>query len=94
PNRGSVIIDTLSDGDVLGWSWLFHPFQWHFNARALEPTNAVEFDARALRDKKSEDIYFGYTLLQRTARLLESRLEATREHLVEVLASPDYQQQV
>ena len=30
---GSVIIQTLRDGDILGWSWLFAPYRWHFDAR-------------------------------------------------------------
>ena len=33
-NRGKVVIDTLHGGEVLGWSWLFPPHLWHFDARA------------------------------------------------------------
>ncbi len=28
----SVKIDEIGDGDLLGWSWLFPPYVWHFMA--------------------------------------------------------------
>ena len=31
-----VVIDTVSAGEPLGWSWLFPPYLWHFTARATE----------------------------------------------------------
>src|SRR5262245_41096750 len=29
-------VQTLRNGEVVGWSWLFPPFVWHFQARAVE----------------------------------------------------------
>src|SRR5437867_2913938 len=29
-----VKIEEIGDGDLLGWSWLFPPYAWHFTARA------------------------------------------------------------
>ena len=37
PARGPVMIETLEAGEVVGWSWLFPPYRWHFDARALSP---------------------------------------------------------
>jgi CRP-like cAMP-binding protein len=31
-----ITIEEIHDGDLLGWSWLFPPYAWHFSARALE----------------------------------------------------------
>ncbi len=42
--RGSVIIETIEAGEVLGWSWLFPPYRWHFSARVVEPTRAIALD--------------------------------------------------
>ena len=36
PGRGAVTIETIDDGEVIGWSWLFPPHRWHFDARALD----------------------------------------------------------
>jgi CRP-like cAMP-binding protein len=38
-----VIIETIGPGDLLGWSWMFPPYVWHFTARAVEPTEAIFF---------------------------------------------------
>src|SRR5437762_5866694 len=38
-----VLIETLGAGDVLGWSWMFEPYAWHFDARATRPTRAIFF---------------------------------------------------
>jgi CRP-like cAMP-binding protein len=38
-----LIIETISAGDLLGWSWMFQPYVWNFTARAVEPTDAVFF---------------------------------------------------
>ena len=32
---GTRVIDRIGSGEVLGWSWMFPPFRWHFSARAL-----------------------------------------------------------
>ncbi|MGE5407410.1 MAG: cyclic nucleotide-binding domain-containing protein [Syntrophothermus sp.] len=34
PGRGPLTIGTLGEGAVLGWSWLFPPHRWSFDARA------------------------------------------------------------
>src|SRR6266536_1581393 len=45
---GTVSVQELGAGDVLGWSWLFPPFFWHFQARALDPTGAILLDSAHL----------------------------------------------
>jgi CRP/FNR family cyclic AMP-dependent transcriptional regulator len=83
---GSIIIDTLTDGDVLGWSWLIPPYNWHFDARAMELTRAIALDGRCLRTKCEQDRHLGYELLKRFAHVMEERLEATRIRLLDLYA--------
>ena len=78
PPRGSIIIQTLSEGDVLGWSWLFPPYRWKFSAKAIESTRAIALDGKCLRGKSEEDHDLGYELLKRFARVIQERLQATR----------------
>lgn len=82
--RGSLIIDTLCDGDILGWSWLIPPYNWHFDAKAVELTRAIALDARCLRTKCEEDHDLGYELLKRFAQIIEDRLQATRIQLLDL----------
>ena len=35
PQRGALTIETLHDGDLVGWSWLVPPYRTMFDARAL-----------------------------------------------------------
>jgi CRP/FNR family transcriptional regulator, cyclic AMP receptor protein len=82
--RGPLTILTLEAGDVLGWSWLFPPFRWKFDARALEQTRALALDARCLRTKCEEDHDLGYELLKRFVMVVEQRLQATRFQLLNI----------
>ena len=45
-----VIVETIRAGDLLGWSWMFPPYTWHFTARAAEPTEAIFFYGTILRE--------------------------------------------
>jgi len=87
PTRGPVIIDTLDAGEVLGWSWLFAPYRWHFDARAIGVVRATGFDGACLRDKCEDDPALGYRLMERFARIAIERLQSTRLRLLDVYGS-------
>jgi len=55
----AVQIQTIGTGDVLGWSWLFPPYYWHFDARAITPVKAIFFYGTALREEGERDNDFG-----------------------------------
>jgi CRP/FNR family transcriptional regulator, cyclic AMP receptor protein len=73
-----LAIQKLSAGEVLGWSWLFEPYQWHFNARATQRTTATFYYATRLREECEQDPKFGYELMKRIAHVLMDRLQWTR----------------
>ena len=78
-----VSIQTLGPGDVLGWSWLYPPYRWHFDARTAEPTMAIFFYGTRLREQCEEDHSLGYELMKRMSNVLIQRLQATRKQLLE-----------
>ena len=84
PARGSAVIETIEAGDVVGWSWLFPPYRWHFDARALTPVRATSFDGACLRAKCDADPALGYDLMSRFAQVLIERLQWTRLRLLDV----------
>jgi CRP/FNR family cyclic AMP-dependent transcriptional regulator len=84
PGRGPVIVETLDDGDVLGWSWLFEPFRWHFDAVAQTDITAVAFNALCLRGKCDANHHLGYELVKRFSWVIMERLQATRLALLDV----------
>lgn len=72
-----VTIQTLWEGDILGWSWLVAPFEYRLTAEAIEKTQAIIIDAKCLRKKCEEDKVFGYEVMKRLASVITQRLEAT-----------------
>jgi CRP/FNR family cyclic AMP-dependent transcriptional regulator len=82
--RGAITIDTLDEGEVLGWSWLVPPYFWQFDARAVELTRAIALDGKCLRKKSEEDHELAYELLKRFVHIIEQRLQATRLQLLNV----------
>ncbi|MGA7991436.1 MAG: cyclic nucleotide-binding domain-containing protein [Thermoanaerobaculia bacterium] len=87
PPRGPVTIQTVGDGEILGWSWLIPPYRWRFSARATELTRVISLDGLCLRQKCEKDHDLGYELLKRFADVVGQRLDATRMQLLDVYAS-------
>jgi CRP-like cAMP-binding protein len=87
PGRGQTIVATLGPGELVGWSWLFPPYRWHFDGRAVERVRALAFDAACLRGKCDADHTLGYELMQRFASSMLARLQATRLQLLDVYGS-------
>jgi CRP/FNR family transcriptional regulator, cyclic AMP receptor protein len=84
PARGPAVIETLEAGEVAGWSWLFPPYRWHFDARALTDLRATAFDGACLRGKCEDDPRLGYELMSRFAQVLIERLQWTRLRLLDL----------
>jgi CRP-like cAMP-binding protein len=86
PGRGPLVIETLHEGDVAGWSWLFEPHRWQFSGRVLEPAALIAFDGGCLLGKCDADHELGYQLMRRFAATAIERLQATRLQLLDVYA--------
>lgn len=84
PDGSVTVVQTISAGDVLGWSWLFPPHRWHFDSRAIEPTRTITIDAHWLRRQIEVDHDFGYEMMKRIAHVMVSRLQSTRLQLTDV----------
>jgi CRP-like cAMP-binding protein len=89
PARGPLVIETIEAGEVLGWSWLFPPYRWHFDARALSTVRATALDGACLRQKCERDPALGYRLMGRFAQILIDRLQSTRLRLLDLYGDGD-----
>ena len=78
----SVVIDTVSAGEPLGWSWLFPPYLWHFDARATEACTALCLSGIMLRQHRDEDLSLSHELFKRTTEVIVRRLQAARSKLI------------
>ena len=83
PSGGApTIIDSVKSGDLLGWSWLFPPYIWHFSARAVKPTTAIFFYGTILREYCEQDHTLGYELFKRMSEVMIRRLQSARTRLL------------
>jgi CRP-like cAMP-binding protein len=79
----SIRIQTLHEGDFLGWSALLGSGTRHFQARALTPVAVLTFDGEFLCRKCDDDPLFGFALMKRLLLLVTERLDAARGQLAE-----------
>jgi CRP/FNR family cyclic AMP-dependent transcriptional regulator len=84
PGRGDVVIDQIGAGSVLGWSWMFPPYRWHFGAVAAEQTLAIEFDGPGVLKLCEQDPALGLDVTRRFSAILIDRLQAARMRLVDL----------
>ncbi|MCD6048838.1 MAG: Crp/Fnr family transcriptional regulator [Verrucomicrobia bacterium] len=79
----AVPVQTLGEGEVLGWSWLFAPFSWHFQAHAVEPSRIIVLSGAHLMVTAERNHDFGYELMKRVTKIVVKRLQATRSLLLD-----------
>lgn len=84
PERGPLVIETVDEGEVLGWSWLIAPYRYFFDARAVTPVSATALDGACLRGKSEADPELGYELLKRVTAEMYKRLQAARIRLLDL----------
>jgi CRP/FNR family transcriptional regulator, cyclic AMP receptor protein len=77
-----VVVDTVSAGEPLGWSWLFPPYLWHFTARATEQCSAICLSGMLLRQHRDDDLTFSHELFRRTSEVMVRRLQRARGKLI------------
>lgn len=78
----TVVIDTVSAGEPLGWSWLFPPYLWSFDARATEPCTAICLSGLLLRQHRDDDLTLSHELHKRASEVMVRRLQAARNKLI------------
>jgi CRP-like cAMP-binding protein len=78
----TVVVDTVSAGEPLGWSWLFPPYLWSFDARATEHCTAICLSGLLLRQHRDDDLTFSHELHKRLSQVMVRRLDAARTKLV------------
>ena len=71
-------VQTLSDGDELGWSALLSANGKYFQARSLESAEALAFDGPTLLAECKRDPAFGFAFMYRLLGVVAARLQHTR----------------
>lgn len=74
-------VQTLNAGDELGWSSILMGRGKYFQARALDPVQALAFDGGQLLEACRADTGFGFAFMYRMLGVVSERLQATRLQL-------------
>lgn len=88
PGRRPLVIETLGDGEVLGWSWLVPPYRLQFDARAVGLVRLLAIDGKCLRDKCEQDFQLDYELHKHFLPVVVGRLAAARIQLIDMYGHP------
>jgi CRP-like cAMP-binding protein len=81
PGYDNFVLDTLDSGTVLGWSWLYPPYRWHFGAVAITTTHTLTFNGPLVRALCQRDPALGYELTTRFLQVMGGRLQSARSRL-------------
>jgi len=77
-------VQTVGEGDELGWSSFLTPSRKSFQARSLDKVHALQFDASRLLAACDEEPEFGYRLMRRLLYVVGDRLRSTRVQLMDL----------
>ncbi|MGW8379407.1 cyclic nucleotide-binding domain-containing protein [Actinacidiphila sp. SB3-2] len=89
PGRRAPVVEVLTHGRLLGWSWLLPPHRWQLGARAESAVHAYEFDAAEVRALADRDPVLGRSLALLVASAAAQRLQAARKRLPEAYAATE-----
>jgi CRP/FNR family cyclic AMP-dependent transcriptional regulator len=89
PGRGHLVVQTVGEGGVVGVSWLFPPYRYQFDGRAVAPVRALALDGVCLRGHCEQDPRLGYALMQRFTRIAVQRMQAARLQMLDVYGHAD-----
>jgi CRP/FNR family transcriptional regulator, cyclic AMP receptor protein len=86
PHHKPMVVATIGEGEIVGWSWLLPPYVWKFNGKAMQNIRAIALDGKCLRTKCEENHDLGYEVLKRLVQIIEHRLDEARFQLMDVYA--------
>jgi len=84
PERGLSQIENIGEREVLGWSWLYSPYKWRFDAKAAENIEAIIFNGKKLREKCEKNHELGYRVYKLFSQIIVERLQAARMEILEL----------
>jgi len=89
PGHQPLVVDTLGDGEILGWSWLVPPYRLRNDARAIGLVRAIRIDALCLRNKCAVDHGLGYEFYHRFLPVIADRLAAAQLQMLDIYGHPE-----
>ncbi len=84
PGKKPIVLETVGEDEVLGWSWVVPPYHSTFDCRAVTLVRALSFDGKCLRAKMDSDPALGFEVLRRFVPMMGHRLASTRMQMLDL----------
>lgn len=84
PQAGPRILQSVQNGELVGWSWLFEPKLWVFDVKSVEKSIWLECQGHAFLAELEKNHDFGYKFMKKLVRVMTERLKATRLQVLDV----------
>ena len=88
PGKNIIPLETVNAPNIVGWSWVEPPYQWHFDAKAQTALKCLSIQAGKLRVKMNTDKEFGFEIYRRFFSVVVDRLQASRMQSMDLYAKP------
>lgn len=83
PDRSPITLQTVEEGEVIGWSWI-DANPWLFDIRALTECTCIALQAEQIMQLLHQDQGLGLEIMRRLNRVMTQRLRATRLQLLDL----------
>lgn len=74
PHQGEMVVNTVSDGELLGFSALLQHHRWRSSARTSQSTRCLRMNGKAMRELMELDHELGYQMLRVAFRVATDRM--------------------
>lgn len=83
-----ITIDIVAKDEALGWAAVVEPYVYTFTATCLQNVRALSVNGKTLRRLLQDNPKTGYTVVSAIAKVVASRLDATRQLLISEREAP------
>jgi signal-transduction protein with cAMP-binding, CBS, and nucleotidyltransferase domain len=78
-----ISLDTVSEGEALGWSALTHPFRYTLAAFVAEDSELVQLKESDIKRICQDNSHLGYILMNNIAKIIGQRFSTIQRMLIQ-----------
>ena len=79
----SIVVDTVSDGQIFGWASLVGAGRRTVTAHCTESSRIITIPAAELKTMFEMDHFFGYIIMKKLSSIISNRLKNRTDKLIE-----------
>ena len=84
PSQKPIIVQSLKGEEILGWSWMYPPYEWTYDAHAVRDGQMFMIEGKALSELCEKNPECGYRLMHKFSEMMIQRLKSARIQLLDL----------